>query len=173
MTAGSLLRMRDALVRLWRLYHTPQGQKLFRYTMTSVISTCVSVFALFVVFGVAHWGSEVPDTVLANAVATVPSYYLTRSWAWGKTGRSHLMKEVVPFWTVAAAGIAFSIIGAQLARHFGRTHHLAHLEQTVLVVGANILSFAVFWVLKLLIYNRIFHHHPVEEAEIEAHLIEM
>lgn len=164
--------MHDALVRLWRLYHTPQGKKLFRYTMTSVISTVVSAGVLLFLFGVLHLWSEVPDTVLGNAVATIPSYYLTRTWAWGKSGRSHLMAEVVPFWTVAAAGIAFSIVGAQLARHFGRAHHLGHLEQTVLVVGANILSFAVFWVLKLLLYNRIFRHHPVHDAEVEAHLIE-
>ena len=169
---GSLLQMREALDRLWRLYHTPQGLKLFRYTMTSVISTIVSAAVLFFVFGVLHLWSEVPSTVFGNAVATFPSYWLNRTWAWGKTGRSHLAKEVLPFWIISAAGIAFSILGAQAARHLGHSWHLGHAEQTGVVVFANIASFGIFWILKLLIYNRLFHHHPVLEAEVEAHLVE-
>ena len=164
--------MRDALLRLWRLYHTPQGQKLFRYTMTSVISTLVSSFVLLLVFGVLHLWSQVPSTIFGNAVATIPSYWLNRRWAWGKTGRSDVMKEIVPFWTVSAAGITFSILGAHWAHVYSNAHQLTHPEQTMLVVAANIMSFAIFWVLKLVLFNRLFHHRPVHDAEIEAHLVE-
>ena len=72
------------------------------------------------------WPDPVSYThlVFANAVATFPSYWLNRNWAWGKSGRSHLMKEVVPFWVMSAFGIAFSIVGASVARHLGhgRSH---------------------------------------------------
>src|SRR5208282_2298690 len=105
-----------------------------------------------IVYGVLHLWTEVPSAIFANGVATIPSYWLNRSWAWGKSGRSHLMKEVVPFWVMAAASIAFSVIGAAIARHIGITHHLDHFDQTVLVVAVNILSFGVFWILKLLLF---------------------
>jgi len=145
------------LERLVLWLHTKEGKKVFRYSMVSVVSTAVSFTVIFLVYGVIRRGSEVPDTVLGNAVATFPSYWLNRSWAWGKSGRSHLTKEVLPFWVIAAAGIAFSIIGAATARHIGLSHHLGHIELTALVLTANILSFAIFWVLKLLIFNRLFH----------------
>ena len=103
------------LSRLHALYdwlHTHEGRKIFRYSMVSVISTAVSLFVIAIVYGVLHLWSEVPSTIFGNLVATFPSYWLNRKWAWGKHGRSHFWKEVVPFWTLAAVGIAFSIVGA-------------------------------------------------------------
>jgi putative flippase GtrA len=151
--------------RAW--LHTHEGRKLFRYTMVSVISTAVSLTVIALVYGVFHWWTEVPSTIFGNAVATFPSYWLNRRWAWGKGGRSHWLKEVAPFWVMSALGIAFSIIGASLARHFSIVHHFGNLEKTATVELANVLSFAVFWVLKLIVFNRMF---KVELAEFDEHL---
>ena len=149
--------------------HTHEGRKIFRYLMVSVISTALSLIVIAIVYGGLQLWSEVPSTIFGNAVATVPSYWLNRKWAWGKHGRSHFLKEVVPFWTVAAAGIAFSIIGASIARHIGIKYNLDHFEQTVLVLVANVLSFAVFWVLKLFLFNKLFQHELEEFDEHLAH----
>lgn len=152
-------------VRLWEKRDTPEAKQLFRYTMVSVISTAVSFGVLFLVFGVFHLWEEVGSTVFANVVATVPSYYLNRSWVWGKNGRSHLMKEIVPFWAMSALGITVSIGGATLARTIGVENHLQHVEQTALVLVANVASFGVFWVLKFLVFNRLFRVRPLDELD--------
>lgn len=157
--------LRDAVLRLWRLYQTPHGRKLFRYTMVSAISTVVSFAVLGIVYGVLRLWSEVPSTLFANVVATVPSYYLNRNWAWGKSGRSHLTREVLPFWGMALSGILFSIFTATEARHLSDVHHLHHFGRTVLVLGANLAAFGVLWVLKFLLFNKLFHVHPLEDAE--------
>ncbi|HEX3333127.1 MAG TPA: GtrA family protein, partial [Acidimicrobiales bacterium] len=146
------------LQQLWDWLHTHEGRKIFRYSMVSVISTAVSLIVIAIVYGVLHQWSEVPSTVFGNVVATFPSYWLNRKWAWGKHGRSHFLKEVVPFWTAAAAGIAFSIIWASLARHYAIKYQLDHFETTVLVLAANVMSFGIFWVLKLMLFNRMFRH---------------
>jgi hypothetical protein len=78
-----------------------------------------------------------------------------------------MVKEVLPFWGMAALGIAFSIVGAALARHIGNQYNLSHFDQTVLVLVANFLSFAIFWVVKLLVFNRMF---KVELEEFDEHL---
>ncbi len=147
--------------------HTHEGRKLFRYTMVSVISTAVSLVVIALVYGAFHVWTEVPSTVFGNAVATFPSYWLNRKWAWGKHGRSHFLKEVAPFWLMAALGIAFSIVGASVARHIGQHYDLGNLSKTALVLVANVLSFSVFWVIKLLIFNRLFR---VELEEFDEHL---
>ncbi|HEX3839463.1 MAG TPA: GtrA family protein [Acidimicrobiales bacterium] len=150
---------------LWEKRDTPEAKHLFRYTMVSVVSTAVSFGTLALVFGVFHFWGEIGSTVFANAVATVPSYYLNRSWVWQKRGRSHLMKEIVPFWALSAIGIVVSIGGAAIARHLGTEHQLHHFEQTLLVLFANVMSFALFWVLKFLLFNRLFKVHPLEELD--------
>jgi len=153
------------LVHLWEKRHTPEAKHLFKYTMVSVITTGVSAVVLVLVFGVFKWWGEVASTVFANAVATVPSYYLNRKWVWGKGGKSHLTREIIPFWSLSAIGIAVSIGGAALARHVSTVNHLTHTEQTVLVLVANLLSFGIFWVLKFMIFNKLFHVHTLEELD--------
>jgi putative flippase GtrA len=155
------------VTRIWDWLHTHEGRKIFRYSMVSVISAGVSLITITIVYGVFHLWSEVPSTVFGNVVAIFPSYWLNRHWAWGKHGRSHFLKEVVPFWIAAAAGIAFAIIWAALARHFAIKYQLNHLETTLLVLAANVMSFAVFWLLKLLLFNRVF---KVELEEFDEHL---
>src|ERR1700693_3227700 len=98
--------------------------------MVSVISFAVSLFVTLIVYGVLRLWSEVPSTVFGNVVATFPSYWLNRKWAWGTHGRSHFFKEMVPFWSLAAIGIAFAIVGAALAKHIGQALNLDHAEQT-------------------------------------------
>lgn len=161
--------MSAQLERLWAWLHTREGRKIFRYTMTSVITTGVSLFVLGIVFGVFKLWSEVPSTIFANVVAAFPSYWLNRRWAWGKSGRSHVFKEVLPFWVVSAASIAFSTIGASVARYLGGQWHVTHLEQTALVLFANVASFGIFWVLKMLVFNRTFRV-PTLIEEIDEHL---
>lgn len=166
--------MIDVAERLWAWLHTHEGRKIFRYTMVSVISTIVSFTVLAIVYGVLQLWGEVPSTIFANGVATFPSYWLNRNWAWGKSGRSHLMKEVIPFWVMAALGIAFSIVGASLANHFTKKYQLPHLEATIVVLVANVMSFGIFWVAKLILFNRLFHVPDLleeidEELEIEEH----
>jgi putative flippase GtrA len=161
--------MADLLFRLWAWLHTRQGRKIFRYTMTSVITTIFSLLVLGLVFGVLRLWTEVPSTIFANVCAAVPSYWLNRQWAWGKRGRSHVVKEVLPFWILSASSIAFSMLGAAAARYVGERIGTTHFEETILLLTANVLSFGIFWVLKLLTFNRTFRV-PTLLEEIDEHL---
>jgi putative flippase GtrA len=149
---------------------THEGKKLIRFTSVSVISTLVSQGLIIVFYGLTKWMGVVEATVSANVLATIPAYNLNRRWTWGKHGRSHLMKEVAPFWAMSFLGIAFSFFGSLFARHIVNSHHLNHtLVGTLIVMAANFISFAIFWVLKLIVFNRIFHVDELEE--VEEHLV--
>ena len=144
---------------------THQGKKLIRYTASSVITTGVSFSAIWVFYGLKIIPGVIWATLAGNVIATLPSYHLNRLWAWGKRGPSAFKKEIVPYWSLAFAGIAFSQIGAFSARAVVRAHHWSHLTNTALVSFTNVLCFAIFWVLKLLVFNRIFRVDTIEEIE--------
>src|SRR5450759_1069560 len=156
--------MRGLFEHARRAYRTPTGKKMFRFIMVSVISTAVALGALLLVFGVLHLWSQVPSVIFANAVATVPAYNLNRKWTWGKTGRSHFMKEVVPFWVTSFAGLVLSAAAATAASDLTKANGLHHAGATVVLLGANLTAHAVLWVGKFLIFNQLFHH---ELAEVE------
>ena len=110
--------------RVRQMMAHPSSVKLIKYAGVSVISTIVSQVTLFLVFGVFHLMSEVPANILANVLATVPSYALNRRWVWGKSGKSHFWKEVAPFWILSFVGLAFSSLAVWLAGDFARSHGL-------------------------------------------------
>src|ERR1700694_3386854 len=92
---ASLERLLPAPVRTW--YRSEHGQKMVRYAMVSVVAVPVGEIGIFiglVLLGLTPgWAA-----VFGNSWAAIPSYYLNRTWVWGKSGRSHLMKEIAPFW---------------------------------------------------------------------------
>lgn len=153
-------------VQTWAGSH--QGKKLIRYTLGSVYTTIFSQITIFVVYGLHIISGVVGATLLANLLATIPAYQLNRRWAWRKSGTSHWRKEVLPYWALALAGIAFSAIGALGAKHLIHSHHWTHWLNTVLVAFVNLVSFAIFWVLKMLVFNKIFRTDKLHD--IDAHL---
>jgi len=159
--------MRASVVRLWRFCQTPEGLKVIRYTAVSAISALTSLVVLTIVYGVLRLWTEVVSVLFSNVVAGIPSYLLNRRWTWGKSGRSHLWREIVPFWVMSLTGIGFALFTAQLAHNFADSHHLQHLARTVLVVGANVAAFGILWVVKFMVLNRLFAQIADAEVGVE------
>ncbi len=121
--------------------------------MVSVVSVAVNQLALFVLFTAFHWTARSAN-ILACFLAGIPSYYLNRSWAWGKSGRSHLWKELVPFWALAFLGLAFSTWAAGFAETTAKELTDSRLLQGISVNFAAFLAFGVLWVGKFVIFHK-------------------
>lgn len=147
---------------------THDGRRLIRYAAASVITTVVSLAAVSAFYGLRIIPSVTWATLAGNVVGMVPAYQLNRRWTWGKHGRSHWRREILPFMSMSVLGIAFSQLGAWWARDEVRAHHWSHLANTGLVDGANLFCFGIFWVLKLIVFNRIFQVKRLEQ--IDEHL---
>ena len=145
---------RDALMDRAR---SPQGRTAIKYTLTSVVAVTVNQLVLLTLFAGFHWSARYAN-IAAVGVSTIPSYELNRRWAWGKRGRSHLLKEVVPFWTLAFIGLAFSTWAADWAE-------TAFHRNAAAVNLASLGAFGVLWVGKFVIFNELLfkHHHEVLE----------
>jgi putative flippase GtrA len=99
-------------------------------------------------------GSAVECNIIATVVSAVPAYYLNRSWTWGKTGRSRLWGEVVPFWSIAIVAMFVSTVAVAVAAH--NANHIASgsLQRALIVNGANLFTYAVLWTARYFIFNR-------------------
>jgi putative flippase GtrA len=158
-----MMKLSPRSVMEWSRTH--QGKKMVRYTLTSGITTAVSFSAVAGLYGLRIIPSVIWATLAGNIVGMLPAYQLNRRWTWGRTGRSAIRSEILPFMAMSVLGIAFSQLGAWWARGEVTSHHWSHLANTGLVAGANLLSFAVFWVLKLIVFNRIFHVNVLEQMD--------
>jgi putative flippase GtrA len=155
---------------LWS--HTHQGKKMVRYVLGSVITTGVSFSSIAILYGFRIIPGVIWATLAGNLIATLPAYHLNRTWTWGKRGRSHFRREIVPFWTMSFLGISFSMLGAFWARSEVHAHAWNRLADTALVTGTNVACFAVFFLLKLMVFNRIFHVNKLEQLDEHLNLEE-
>ena len=162
--ASSLLSPRALIGRL----RGPEGQKLVKYSVASIVAVVISEICLVVFNGVIGMSAWVSSS-LATSIAAVPNYYMNRKWAWGKHGRSHVWKEVVPFWALAFLGWALSTFSVFLMENYAKDHHFSHIVATTLVAVVYIAAFGVLWVGKFMIFNKLMfvhrHHHAGEAQE--------
>jgi putative flippase GtrA len=126
-----------------------------RYSIASAISVAITLIVLFLTYGVLRLGSAVVCNLIASAVACLPSYYLNRNWAWRRSGRSHLWKEVVPFWVLAFVGLGMSLGAVDLAEALGRGLGQSHLVVSAMVEAASFIAYGVVWVGKFIIFNTL------------------
>jgi len=154
-------------------YATPHGKRMFRYTMVSVVAVPVGV--VFLLFGLYVLGlSRGWAGIFGAFFGAIPSYYLNRTWAWGKTGKSHLWKEIVPFWVIAIISTLFAGWTVQQAGNFIDDHKLKGLITTAILLGAYLGGFAILWLIKYFIFNtllfRVQHHDDgLAHSPAEAH----
>lgn len=149
---------------------------MIRYGATSAICIVITQ-VLLLVFYKGFEASEVGSNLAATMLTAVPAFLLNKHWVWGRRGRAHLRREVLPFWAFTVAGWILSTGSVALVKdHVGTPQSTA---RTLAVMIASIAGFGVLWVLKYLFLDKIMfgpgHHTPYDEVveRAEAGLAEL
>jgi len=121
-------------------------RKAAKYSFVSGISVLLTL-TLLIGFKGGFGLSGATANLLAVSLAAGPSYVLNRYWTWGKRGRNHVWKEMVPFWSMALLGLVFSTWLVALAdQRWG----------TVLAVSlANLCAFGLLWIGRFVVLDRV------------------
>lgn len=146
--------MASLLGRALAYRRSPHFKRMAKFLSVSVISTIVTQVVLFFTYHEWHVATAMESNVIATACATVPAYWLNRTWTWGKTGKSHLWREIVPFWSIAFIGLVLSTAAVGVAAH--NADHLSRSKdvQDALVQLANFVTYGCIWVGRYAIFNR-------------------
>lgn len=130
------------------------GRKAVRYLLVSVVNVALGEAALGLLYLFLHWSAQAA-AVVAVGVATVPSYFLNRTWVWGRTGPSHLFKEVIPFWVLAFLTLALSVWMAQAAEAAARSLSVSRLLQTMIIMIAILIASGVLWAIRFFVLDAV------------------
>jgi putative flippase GtrA len=148
------------------------GRRAIRYVATSGIGVVLTQALLTVFLHVLHWRSGVSN-VLAVSIVSIPAFLLNKYWVWGKRGRAHVRREVLPFWLFTIAGLALSTLAVVLVANATKNPDVESLKNgnKIAVQFANLAGFGILWVLKYLFLDKIMfgpHHHTPYDEDIEA-----
>ncbi|MDQ1392601.1 MAG: hypothetical protein QOF30_1578 [Acidimicrobiaceae bacterium] len=152
------------LLRTWSA--TVEGRKAVRYLLVSVMNVVLGEVVLGLSYLFLHW-SALTAAVVAVAVATIPAYFLNRTWVWGRTGRSHMVKEVIPFWTLAVVYLVLSVGAAQAAETGARSLTASRPLQTMIIMSAILIASAVLWLIRFFVLDTLIFpgHSPRRNRE--------
>lgn len=139
---------------LQRLLRSELGRKGARYAAVSAVSITITEAVLAFAFGVLGLEARVANLV-AFVSGGIPAYVLNRRWTWRKTGRSHLTREVLPFWILALVGLGLSTLAVGVADDVAADLTDSRRLQTVFVVGASLTALGTVWVAKFFAFDRL------------------
>jgi putative flippase GtrA len=126
--------------------------KGLRYVGVSVVNVLFGG-GLLLVF--QHWMRPTFSNIVAVGISAVPAYYMNRAWVWGKRGRSHWKKEVLPFWSFTAAGLVLSTLAISFADE--------HTKSKLIILFVQLFAFGVLWVLRFFLLDKLFHVEVYED----------
>jgi putative flippase GtrA len=166
----------SSLIGRYRAFRaSPHYARIWKFATVSLIATAVSQTMLFIFY--PHLlDTAMGANVVATCISTVPAYYLNRRWTWGKRGKSHLWKEVMPFWIIALVGLILStVIVGIAAKNADRISPSADVKNLVVHL-ANLFSYALIWVARYAILNKFLFgsgtHGSVDGAVVETVAVE-
>ncbi len=157
-----------SLIGRYRAFRqSPHFAQILKFGTVSVISTIVSQAMLFLFY------PHILDTamganVVATCIATVPAYTLNRRWTWGKRGKSHLWKEVVPFWVLAFIGLVLSTVIVGVAAKNAHVISNSHTVKITVVHLANLFSYALIWAGRYTILNKWLFGPSTHRSQVAA-----
>lgn len=123
------------------------GMKLVRFGAVSAFNVILGQILLYGAQVLASW-QPVAANVFAVSIGAVPAYILSRYWVWEKRGKNHVMREVVPFWTLALIGFALSTAAVWYVD--------TRWSPTPLMINlTNLAAFGGVWLAKFVILDRV------------------
>ena len=120
--------------------------KLLRYSGVSTVAVVITQTCLWFGLVVTKWPAVVAN-VVAVSLGAIPAYLLNRSWVWGRKDSHSVRDEILPFWLYNLAGLAISSTLVTLADLWWAS--------TALVMSANLVAFAVLWLGKFFILEKV------------------
>ncbi|MHB8246284.1 MAG: GtrA family protein [Acidimicrobiales bacterium] len=162
--------MHSLIGRARALLQSEHGRRLLKFATVSVISTVVTQGLLFLTYDVITLGSAMVCNVIATGIATVPAYWLNRSWTWGKRGKSDPWREIMPFWVIAFIGLLLSTVAVGVAAHNADVVSHALIVRKIFVQFANLSTYGMIWVGRYLIFNKFLFAKAPHDASGEVHV---
>jgi putative flippase GtrA len=124
----------------------PPKERMAKYVAASAVGVVTGSTLLLFFLKVVDL-EPVPANVAAVTLSSIPAYLINRAWVWNKTSGHSIKREIVPFWTLAFLGLLLSTILVDYVTD--------HTDNDLLILMANWGGFAILWVAKFFILDKV------------------
>jgi putative flippase GtrA len=139
-------------------------RRVLRYGAGSIVATVFSQVTFLVLYGPVGASTTV-TSILAWLAGAIPNYFLNRSWAWERTGRPSLTRELLPYAAIIFGTLGLAILATGVGAALLDRTSISHTTETFLVWGIYFLVYVVMFALRFFLFDRLFR---TREAPAEA-----
>jgi putative flippase GtrA len=129
--------------------------QVLRFGTGSVVATVCSQATFLVVYGPLG-GSTTVSSVLAWFAGAIPNYWINRSWTWGRRGRPSVTRELLPYAAIVVGTLVLAILATTAVEDLLEHTSASHASRTLIVTGTYFLVYAVMFVFRFLLFDRLF-----------------
>lgn len=143
--------------------------KLLRYLTGSVVATVCSEIAFVLLYGLVGLGTTW-SSVLSWVAGAVPNFWLNRNWAWQRTGRPSLRREVLPYAAIIVATLVLATVLTHVTDVWLHHQGVSHSTRVTLVAAVFLGTYVVVFALRFVLLERLFRRLLLHEtAETTGH----
>jgi putative flippase GtrA len=128
--------------------------RIIRAGATSIGATLISHGAFIGLVGFGHVRAGFASAI-AFALGATFNYFVGRRVTWGRKDRPHVVKETLPYVIVVGTTALLAIGGTTLTEHLIEPLALSHLQHTIVLEIAFIVSYGMVFLLKFALLDRI------------------
>ncbi|GAA3080154.1 putative flippase GtrA [Kribbella aluminosa] len=123
-----------------------------KYSASSVVATVVSQVA----FALCYWFGTpaLVATLVAWLAGAIPNYVLNRRYTWGRSGQK------LPYTMIVIGSAVSAALVTSLTDHLVRGIE-SHAWKTLLVTGSYFGTYAVLFIVKFVLFDRLVFAKPV------------
>jgi putative flippase GtrA len=141
--------------------------KLLRYFTGSVVATVCSEVAFVVLYGLLDVGTSW-SSVLSWLAGAVPNFWLNRNWAWQRTGRPSLRREVLPYAAIIVATLVLATVLTHEADAWLHHERVSHSTRVAIVAAVFLGTYVVVFALRFVLLERLFRRLLIHETSEAA-----
>lgn len=134
-----------------------------KYAVGSVGATVLSQLTLTGLFGLGGVNATVAS-LTAFVVGAIPNFVLNWTWTWGRSGRPALVRELLPYLAIVIGGGLVATGLTTLTDHVLAPLLAERAARTVVLDLAYLSSYAVLFVLKFALMDRVFRKPAAKSA---------
>ena len=130
-------------------------RKLLMFGTGAVIATICSQGTFLILYGPLGASTTVAS-VCAWIAGAVPNYWINRAWTWKRRGRPSIRRELLPYAAIVLGTLALAIAATAAAAAALADTSVSASGRTFLVSGTYFLVYAVMFVFRFLLFDRLF-----------------
>ncbi len=129
--------------------------KLSRYAGGSVVATVCSQLTFLLLYGPLGVAAGI-TSVVAWFAGAIPNYWLNRRWAWQRTGRPSLRRELLPYAGIILGTLLLAVVATEVVDQVLRETDVAAATRVTLVSGTYFTVYVVMFGVRFFLLDRLF-----------------